>query len=953
MAAPFLRSVADYVHENYKDNIEKLCIVLPNKRGALFLKHHLSVAFNQTIWLPTIISAEELIAELSGLKTLEEIDLICHLYESYSSCYGSGAEAFDSFAKWGQLILQDFNEIDRYLADPKQLYENLKDIKEIENWSLGAEFLTEHQTNYLQFMNSLGAIYQHFTTFLLEHQWAYQGLAYRTAVEKFDKATYPARFHKIIFCGFNALNAAELKIFNGLLNQKKADLLWDADEYYLNDVNQEAGLFLRRNMELFPQNKPKFINNSFKENKSIKIVSVPRQIGQAQVVKQAILQLIGSGVPLDKVAVVLANEKLLWPVLQQLPNGVEHVNITMEYPLRYTSTYSFIDAFLQVQLNFWKQQKQQKTIYHRDLVSLLRQPLFQIFARAKGSKLRVNKVISDISERNLSFISQKQLNQLLGDDEPGISALLRPLNSVAELCNIVIDLLHTLVTHFSEERSGNQASLELEYLEIILRNFNRLGDLITRYHHFNDLQAFRQLYNQVVGNATAPFIGEPLKGLQVMGVLETRTLDFDHVILVNVNEGVLPSGKTINSFIPNDLKRAFGMPLYLEKDAIYAYHFYRLLQRASDIVITYDSETDTFGKGEKSRFLTQLELEMKQYNSGISITEEVATYETLPQTTSQEIVITKNHDILDVILQKAVSNDLYGGLSPSGLITYKECPLKFYFRYGARLKETKEVEESAEANTFGSILHLSLERLYTPFKNNVISPGVMKDTLKLIDATVNECFSQFFGGNTPAGKSLLQQEVIKVYVRKLVQSDIHLTEKLAQNKGQLSLTGLEQEFSAPLAVQVNGKTEIFYIKGKIDRLDTHSGKTRIIDYKSSVKATDKFVFSDFEKLFNDKTYNKQLQLIIYAWLVHKNTAVSPDLLQPCIFPFKAFTEDPIFIQDPSKKPFVISTAFLTDFEKELTAFISSVFDQNVPFIQTSDNEVHKYCPYNTICNFPV
>ncbi len=953
MAKAFLESVAEYIHERYKDNVEKLCIVLPNKRGALFLKNHLARAFGKTIWLPTIISAEELITELSELKTLEEIDLVCHLYQSYKICYGTNAETFDSFAKWGQLILQDFNEIDRYLADSEQLYENLKDIKVIENWSLGEENLSEYQTNYLQFMNSLGAIYKHFSAFLLANKWAYQGLAYKYAVLNQDKNTFINQFEKILFCGFNALNAAELKIFHKLFEQKKADLLWDADLYYLNNPNQEAGLFLRNNFELFKEREPLFIQDNFKEKKDIKIISVPKQIGQAQVVKQTLQRFINKGIPLGTVAVVLANEKLLWPVLQQLPAGIEHVNITMEYPLRYTSTYGFIELLITIQVNFEKQKKAYKTIYHSDLVGLFRQPLFLYFAKAKGLRLNLPSVINQLVTRNISFVSQKNLQQLLDESYPALRSMLHPASSIMDLCAMILEILKTSIGYFSEQQSSNQNNLELEYLQIILKNFNRLNEILSRYPHFNDILSFKQLYTQVVGNSTAPFIGEPLRGLQIMGVLETRTLDFDHIILVNVNEGVLPSGKSINSFIPNDLKRAFGLPLYLEKDAIYAYHFYRLLQKAKDITITYDSETDTFGKGEKSRFVTQLQLEMKHYNSEINIVEEVASYKNFPEELPNTITIHKNGDVLKSILEKASSDGEYGGLSPSGLISYKECPLKFYFRYGAHLKETKEVEESAEANTFGSILHLSLEKLYKDFTGKIITAAALAEKLKIADEAVAESFISFFDNNEPVGKSILQQEVIKVYVKKLVNNDIKFINTLTAQNHVLSLHSLEKEFSAPLDVTVDGQNRRFYIKGKIDRVDGFRGQVRITDYKSSVKDTDKFVFDCFEKLFQDKNYNKQFQLVIYAWLLYKNNTAAPEKLMPCIVPFKVFLEEPKYILDTDKKPFPFSDQFFYDFENELKHFIESVFDQKIPFLQTDDEKTHEYCPYNVICNFKV
>ncbi|MBA2610478.1 MAG: PD-(D/E)XK nuclease family protein [Bacteroidetes bacterium] len=952
MAKPFLKLIAEYVFENYKDNLEQLCIILPNKRGALFLKNYLAQTYGKTIWLPTIISAEELISELSGLKTLEEIDLMCYLYDSYKICYGPNAENFDSFAKWGQLILQDFNEIDRYLADSEQLYENLKDIKVLENWSLGAETLSEYQSNYLKFMNSLGAIYKHFGNFLITKKWAYQGLAYKHAVLNFDKSAYPHQFYKLIFCGFNALNAAELNIFNKLYLQKKADILWDADNYYLKDKNQEAGLFLRNNFNLFQQHQPSFIGDHFTEAKEIKIISVPKQIGQAQVIKQTIQKYIDDKVPLDKVAIVLANEKLLWPVLQQLPAAVEYVNITMEYPLRYTSTYSLIEQLLQLQISFSKQNRQHKTIYHKDLIALLRQPIFATYLTQKNKELSVSKIIDQLTERNISFISSKILFQLFNTTDNEVMQLLQPARSVPALCEQFLILLQNIKEIFIAQPQNNQSSLELEYLQIIIKNFNRLSEILQKYPHFNDILALKQLFNQVVGNASAPFIGEPLRGLQIMGVLETRTLDFDHIILVNVNESVLPSGKTVNSFIPNDLKRAFGLPLYLEKDAIYAYHFYRLLQRASDVVITYDSETDTFGKGEKSRFVTQLQLEMQITHPNIKITEEVALYPEFPKELDNTITIIKDDEILAPIYLKAVSNDEFGALSPSGLITFKECPLKFYFRYSAKLKETKEVEESAEANTFGSILHLSLENLFKENIGKILNAEELREKLKLTESTVHNSFTTFFDNPEIVGKGLLQKEVIKVYVEKLIKSDITLVNKLQKENQFITLKNLEQEFSAPIQVEIKGALTTIYVKGKIDRIDSYSGKTRIIDYKSSLKSSDKFDFTSFAELFSNTDHNKQFQLFIYAWLLYKNSFCTPEQMHPCIIPFKNFLDEPKYLTR-DKKPFVFTNEFLTDFENELKHFIETIFALDKPFVQTDDEDIHAFCPYNTICNFAV
>jgi ATP-dependent helicase/DNAse subunit B len=314
------------------------------------------------------------------------------------------------------------------------------------------------------------------------------------------------------------------------------------------------------------------------------------------------------------------------------------------------------------------------------------------------------------------------------------------------------------------------------------------------------------------------------------------------------------------------------------------------------------------------------------------------------------ISLEKNQQLLGSILKKATSSEMYGGLSPSGLAAFKDCSLKFYFRYGVHLKETEEVEESAEAGTFGSILHLSLEKLYTPFGARIIEPADLTAQLQLIDETVHACFTSFFD-NKPVGKSILQQEVIKVYVKKLLKNDIRFITELKNSGQHLTLLGLEKEYSAPLQIDLHDGPVTIYIKGKIDRIDSYGGFTRVIDYKSSVKDSDKFVFESFDNLFHDKNYDKQLQLLIYAWLLFKNDVARPEQLRPGIVPFKVFSEEPKYILGGDKKPFVFSAPFLGDFETAMKKFISGIFDLQIPFSQTDDRKVCEYCAYNMVCNF--
>ena len=949
MAKAFLKSVAEYVYQYHKDSVDNLCIVLPNKRGALFLKKYLAESFGHALWLPDIISIEELVNQLSNLQVIEDIDLVCRLYESYAFCYGSDAESFESFAKWGQLILQDFNEIDRFLADPKQLYDNLKHIKVIENWSLGEENLSEYQTKYLAFMNSLGPIYQDFTSKLLQQQMAYQGLAYRRAVSNVADAQVVDQYKCFLFCGFNALNAAEIKIMQHLMHRQKAEFLWDGDVYYVDDAKQEAGDFLRQNAKLFPSKDFSFLEDNFSTQKNILVLSVPKQIGQAQAVKQQLQKLLDQGISTDKIAIVLANEKMLWPILKQLPEAVNHVNITMAYPIQYTACYELFDQLIQLQLNFAKQSRQQKVIYHKDLLALLRHPIFRSIAAIDGLNPNWSAIIKQINQRNLAFITQKNLEELFGENLISFRPFLFEANSTSVFSTDLQKLSDALINFYRQQNQNTPIALELEYIQLLSLNFKRLNDLLRQYNYFHTWPAFKQVYVQVIGHLRSPFVGEPLQGLQVMGVLETRTLDFEYLILVNVNEGVLPAGKSGGSFIPNDLKRAFGLPLYSEKDAIYAYHFYRLIQRAKEITITYDSETDTMGKGEKSRFVTQLQIELPAYNQHIQIEERTVVDANKSLANPAGIRVPKNEETLAPILKKALSDQMYASLSPSALTVFKECSLKFYFRYGAQLKETESVEEVAEANTFGSILHRALELIYTDQKGIHVQNAVIAAKKQNIDRFVRSAYLEFFDNKEPVGKNILQEEVIKVYCKKVLDNDLLLVQALHRENSQLQLVDLEKEFTAPLQTNINGINTTVYIKGKIDRIDVAGTQYRIIDYKNSVKGTDKFAFNGFESLFNDSDYNKQFQLLMYAWLLHKTNFCKPEQMLPCIVPLKVFEKEPKAIL-LNKQPMVLNVDFLNDFESALSVFVSQIFDQQHMFTQTEDLDICAFCAYNTICN---
>jgi hypothetical protein len=560
-------------------------------------------------------------------------------------------------------------------------------------------------------------------------------------------------------------------------------------------------------------------------------------------------------------------------------------------------------------------------------------------------------IIQKIIDKNYVWLNTKVLAELFEDNYKYIASLFNTWSNSSQGILSMSQIIE--VFNSSENEDLQLSSTENEYLHVFTKYFNRLQSLIQTHHYLDSLLTLKSLYKQIIGAASVPFIGEPLQGLQIMGVLETRTLDFENIILLGVNEGVLPSGKSANSFIPNDLKRYHGMPLYGDKDAVYAYHFYRILQRASNVLITYNTEHSVLGSGEKSRFITQLQFELKKYSPYHTITEVMLSGGELPASSRNVISIDKTDFNLAPIIKKLTTNDEYSGLSPSALITYKDCALRFFFRYGAGIKETEDVEESAEANTQGSILHESLEMLYKPYIGKVLTEDNLKHCLSKTEESVNLIFQNYFSQReSQFGKNFLQRKVLYEYVNKLLRNDLKLIQDSKKTNELLSLIDLEKALTASVTIDIKGVNTTIYLKGSADRIDKLGNKIRIIDYKSSVKADDKFKFTNFEDLFKDSQYNKMLQLFMYAWFVVKNKLARPEDLQPCIIPFKKFEEHPKFIMEDVKGGGILNftSELLEDFEMHLKQEITEIISSSEPFKQTEDHDQCEYCAYASICN---
>ena len=953
----FLEQLVIHLTEKYKDDISELCIVLPNRRAGLFLKTHFVKHLKNTFWAPEVMATEDFVALLAEVEIVDTTTLLFELYETVKAVNGSETESFDEFSKWGQILLNDFNEIDRYLVDAGQLFGNLKDIKELENWTLNAENLTEFQTKYLQFWKSLKEFYFNFQKRLLDKHEAYQGLAYKLVSADVEERVKKHPWKKIIFAGFNALNKAEEELIEKLLNAGRAEIIWDTDAYYINNLNQEAGRFIRKYNETGRFKKIKEQNIVVEENllatepKTITIIGAAKNVAQAKVAGNLVDTLKQENSGLENTALVLADENLLFPVLHSLPSDLTDINVTMGYPLKNTPVAGYFDLIFSLHENGMKfgKGKASYSFYHTDLIKLLSHPYTAILLTGDNSDASIRKVIQAIQTRNIVFAGFSMIESIFieFEKEKEFEVLARLLNhwkSPADAIKCItslIDQLKNAIINQREIQSENKASLELEYLFAFTKIIKRIHDLTIDYNTLiNDIKTLRSIINQIVRGTTLPFYGEPLMGLQVMGMLETRTLDFENVILLSCNEDILPSGKTVNSFVPFELKRHFGLPTYSDKDAIFAYHFYRLLQRAKNIYLLYNTENDDFGSGEKSRYLTQLIYELPKVNPSVVIKEMLVNIPVKEEKHNHTIRIEKSADIIEKLKAKAEY-----GFSPSLLNRYRNCTLQFYFQAIAGLKEVDEVEETIGADTLGSSIHKVLQNFYTPFIGKKIVAEDIKKMKPQVEAATLAVFEEEYSKTEISfGKNLLTLKVALKFINNFLNEEIKNISSNEANSKPTMIKALEQELETNLTV---GSQQI-KIKGNADRIDSIGKLTRIIDYKTGLADTKELKFEEWDEIRTNTKLAKSFQLLMYALMYQKMNPALQEHLISGIITFRELSAGLKTVKVNQSEE--LNVDVLKEFEEQVKLLLSEIFNPEMAFEQTQAIENCEYCHFVGICN---
>lgn len=946
----FLKRVAALFLEKQSNGISDFIFVFPNRRAGLFFRHYLSELATTTFFAPTIITINDCFQAGSDLQRVDRTESLFRLYEHYKKISGSD-ESFDTFVFWGDMLLADFNEVDRYLVDVHQLYINIKELNEIDQLfdTLTPEQIEairefwktfnpvnnqDFKATYMSTWKIMSELYEAFTSDLIESGLATDGMISRILVEKLKNGQVIEEWRdkKFVFVGFNALNPCEKSLMSELNKRQQADFYWDYDSAFLRDPDNPASHYCLDNLRNFPSRLPLKPVPEDLQKKHFQLVSVPSTVGMTKYV----YELLNSSKLTDnwmKTAVILPDEKLLLPMLSAFPECIEKINITMGYPLQHTPVAGFVsllfDMYRRIRITSNK-----RYLYHKSVSDVLNHQLV--------SQLYVNDIAAIQKDMTIN-------NRIYVDDEifaanQFLFRLFSFPDSVYEVLPYLQSVIDGLIVEWkSISTPETPYSIERDYMLQYKMTVNRLQTVIGKDESRFQLSidTLGRLLQQLINGESIPFLGEPLDGLQVMGVLESRGLDFERLIITSFSEGIIPAKHSQNSFIPNVLRRGFGLPTFELADAIASYNFYRLIQHAKELYFIFDSRTDGLQSGEVSRFLNQL-----KYLYGCKIEEQQINFN-LVFAENKVIKVQKTLPIQQKLARYYATDEKKKYLSASSIKTYIDCPLQFYLSKVEMLNEADEVQESIEDNVFGSIFHKAMEHIYYPYIGREITMPICDDLLRDeygIDLSIRKAFaSEFFKTGDALqpieGRNLMIATVLRKYILKV----------LAYDKQSAPFKILNTEF--PCEMTYPAKAGNVNIKGIIDRVDEKDGYIRVLDYKTG---KDSLEFTEMCDLFDKTKENRPryvLQTFLYGMLYKQysnNKAITPGI----IYLRNLFKDDfKVAVFDKKNKTEVLNYEnYEQEFIENLSSCIDEIFDPNIAFEQTNNKKTCSFCNFTDICN---
>ena len=934
----FITEIASYIKENYDLSKESLTIIFPNKRAALKLRTELiNSKFETNIWLPQILSIQEAMCSWSGLQLLDNIDIIFELIKIVNK-----AEKIFSNDIYGlaSQMLKDFDEIDQYAVDAKSLFQNTKDAKEIDLQFLNEDYIIDRK--HIEFFASLNEYYESLRKVLLENKSGYYGLITRHIYDSdIDNLREMVGNRKIIFAGFNAMTKTEEGIIVRLIQENIATLLWDLDEYYFNDSRQEAGIFAR---EFFERNKHiqsikrNFIGNKLvTDKKNIDIIGASGAVIQTNALQ---LELHNESKDNDNEVIVLSDESMLIPVLNCIPSGKsEEMQVTMGFPYSTCILNQFLQHLFVFQKNI---RNNNKGIYFWSLVRLLNSELIKIIFTKEELKHLFNWKNENI-KKSAYYISTEDFESLKEhhDIYDFLCLISKKWNSNNECISSIKSLLKAI---YKKVKINDKTNFISNQISVAGRIINKIEKLLNKYEDIIQIADIENLYRQSSSEMTINLKGD-YGGLQIMGLLETRNLDFKTVHILSVNEGILPQSKNASSLIPFDLRKHYGLPTYNNKQAVYAYHFYRLLQNAENIKIYYNTLADGMGEGESSRFIKQIIHEMPSKNPNANIKEKIYKSPSNKNKEIEKIEAKKTDEVYDKIIKKLsfVSEEKKSGLSPTSISCYLKCPLKFYLKYIEKINDDIP-QELIQSNVIGTIIHAALENLYKYFGSDDITlesfeeiyAKYFNDALKKALADNN-----FPNGLPHSGFNYLSSKMMDKMIENFIKQEIKF---LKANKS-MKIIGLEENLFASIYVPEH-KTNV-NLTGNADRIDQVGNTIRIIDYKSgSVNDSDVVIKKNVNELKD--LSEKSLQLLIYKYLYKKvHNDIAADDIEPGIIGLRKISKGVFSLSNNSS--LFIGENLIEDFESKLSAIYNEILDKDIPFRQTEDENKCLNCSFVDIC----
>lgn len=959
----FLERIARLLYEQSGKDLKKQCLVFPNRRAGIYFLKYLAAQIDKPVWTPAVLTIKEFFTSFSNLHIPENEILLCELYKVYRDLNKS-AEAFDEFYFWGEMLAGDFDDADKYMADTAILFRNVVDFKNIDAqfedidpdqaeiikqfWrNFNPEKTSKEKSEFKMIWSLLGDLYDNFRISLRSRNLAYEGMIFRdVAVKASSDDKFEMNWEKVHFIGFNALNKCEEEVMKRLQRDGRARFYWDFDNSYVRGGKlNSAGLFMERNLRTFGNDMPGDWNydtllSSNERGASVQIIETTSDIGQVKLIPYLFSHLNGvSSENANHTAVILADEGLLVPVLTSLPGDIGNINISMGYPLKMTGVYAMVKYMLNLQRNA-RNEGGADFLDYRDVIDISKHQLIEQLLTSEDKS-----ILAGVAGKKPSLIPAVYLA-----GSKNLSTIFRIDESPVELSEHLKDILLRVTSELRAEESGTDSArigrdLRNEFIYRILLSINRLEAIVRTSGITFKKETYIRILDSILRGQSVPFTGEPLSGVQIMGILETRALDFENIILLSVNEGVLPAITSPSSFIPFSIREAFGLPTINHQESVFAYHFYRLLHRAKKVTLVYNSDSEGIRTGEMSRFILQMKYERIIKPDILNLDYNIKS----PAGIGNIVVRTESHS--ERLFQIYEFNGGRSALSPTAINTWLYCRMMFFYRYVNGLKEPETMPGEIDHSMFGQIVHRIMRNVYMDFLGREVTKELIIPLLEnevhqeaLIERSLSD-ESDFGDFRLIGGNELILRDILKLYLKRILKADVSIT--------PFRIISLEKSYVFRMTFETDGKKRSVIIGGNVDRVDQRGRVTRIVDYKTGIAARK---INSIEDLFIDdrkRELDGWLQTLLYCEAFLQG---NPDAnLRPSIYRVREITErnlsDGLKIRvDKNQELLVEDFNYVREeFLDGLRRTIEQIFDPTENFIMTETTSKCGNCPYRLLC----